>query len=121
MARRESPLPLGLLHCLPAGLLGQSRRPVQRVPNRLHCTTPNLGDYPFGADLFLVGRFQRVQQCPLSVAKVAVGWIVSDGLEFRAEGAGIGRFPQRGQRLGRFLKIYGLSVVADHQLAVGPF
>ena len=81
----------------------------------------NLGDYPFGADLFLVGRFQRVQQCPLSVAKVAVGWIVSDGLEFRAEGAGIGRSPQRGQELGRFLKIDGLSVVADHQLAVGPF
>ena len=43
---------------------------MQRVPNRLHCTTPNLDDYPFGADLFLVGRFQRVQQCPLSVAKL---------------------------------------------------
>ena len=38
-------------------------------------------------------------------------------MEFRAEGAGIGRSPQRGQGLGRFLKIDGLSVVADHQLA----
>ena len=43
------------------------------------------------------------------------------GLDLRAEGARIGRSPQRGQGLGRFLKIYGLSVIVDHQLAVCPF
>ena len=94
---------------------------MQRVADWLPRTTPSLGDYPFGADLFLVGWFQRVQECPLSMVEVAVGGIVGDGLELLAEGVRIGRSPQRGQGLGGFLKIYGLSVIVDHQLAVSPF
>ena len=52
---------------------------------------------------------------------MAVGRIITGGLEFRVEGIGPDCSPQRGQGLGRFLKIDGLSVVADNQPAVSPF
>ena len=56
----------------------------------------------------------------MSPVKVAVGGVVGDGLELRADGVGIGSSPQRGRGLGRFLKVYPLSVIPDHQLAVSP-
>ncbi len=106
----------GFLHRLTTGLLGLSGCAVQGVANRLPGTTATLAVYPSGSALVLIGWFQRVQEYPLSLVKVAVGVIVRHGLEFRAGRVRIGRSPQGGQRRGRFLKLYGISPIPKNTL-----
>ena len=77
----------GLLHRLPACLLGWRRRAMRLVAKRFLLSASASGGCTHDVGVVFVGRFQDGQKSLLGLIQVAVGHAVGHLLQFRIRGA----------------------------------